>query len=681
MGKRTVEALLISVFFLIIASYSQSFSQNKDRIVIGTIRDGDTEKSSKLLELIKLEVNDLLEREYDIVWPEQYSLVSGWNSATVRTALDSLLNASGVDIIITPGVLSSSEAGLRRTDGYVKPVIAPLAVGAKLLGYPRKGIGSGRHNFNYITFVQDINSSIERFREVVDFDTLTIVVSLPFIEVFPQFHQLKELFVSDHWVVDKMILPGSNAAEALGQLDGSEEAIFLAPQFQMNDREFQALIDGFNARKLPVFSMFGRDEVEKGALCSNRPALDFQRLARRVALNVQRTLMGEDPKDIPVEFDSEESLTINMNTARMIGVKPSWAVLTEAELIGEQEADQGELLTLKQAVDEALRVNLALRSRELELESSRENISSARSNLLPQLDISTGYLRIDEDRAAASFGSQPEKTFNGSADFSQLLFSEAAWANYAIRRDIYRGQVMDRESFRLDIVQQAATAYLNVLRAGTLRRIQQNNLNLTLTNLNLARIRVEIGEASPAELYRWQSQRANARKSVIQADWGLKKAKTQLNRLLHRPLEQPFKVEDVPYDYPMLVTSDPRLDKYVDNPWDYNKFRNLVVESSLAESPELKQLDYAIAAQERLLRSKKSAFFVPNIGLKASISRRFREGGAGTEGLQLPASIPIEFPQSDRTNWNVGIAASIPLFNGGRRIAETEPGGKRPGTF
>ena len=566
MGKGTFRTFLFSVSFLLLLCFSQAFPQNKQRIVIGTITDGETEKSLKLLDLIKTEVNDLLAREYDVSWPAEYSLVSGWSSATVRSALDSLLESPEVGFIVTPGVLSSSEAGLRNVDGYPKPVIAPLAVGANLLGYPRKGIGSGRHNLNYITFVQDVNTSIERFKEVVAFDTLTLVVSRPFLEVFPQFHQLKELFESRDWVVNKMILSGTSAEEALRQLDDTDEAIFLAPQFQMNEQELKALIDGFSAKTLPVFSMFGRDEVEMGALCSNRPALDFQRLARRVALNIQRTLMGEDPKDISVEFDSEESLTINMNTARKIGVRPSWSVLTEAELIGEQEADPGDVITLREAVDEALRVNLALRSRELSLESSHENVALARSNLLPELDISSGYLRIDEDRAAASFGSQPEKTFNGSADFSQVIFSEAAWANYAIQKDLYWGQVMDRESFRLDIVQQAATAYLNVLRAETLYRIQRNNLNVTLTNLNLARIRVEIGEASPAEQYRWQSQRANARKSVIQAEWGLKTAKAQLNRILHRPLEQPFQVKDVPYNYPMFVTSDPRLDKYVDNP-------------------------------------------------------------------------------------------------------------------
>ena len=47
----------------------------------------------------------------------------------------------------------------------------------------------------------------------------------------------------------------------------------------------------------------------------------------------------------------------------------------------------------------------------------------------------------------------------------------------------------------MDIVQAAASAYLNVLRAKSIERIQKENLKLTRENLERARIRVEIGAA------------------------------------------------------------------------------------------------------------------------------------------------------------------------------------------
>ena len=66
---------------------------------------------------------------------------------------------------------------------------------------------------------------------------------------------------------------------------------------------------------------------------------NLPRLTRRVALNVQRTLLGEDPGTLPVMLEQESRLTINMATAREIGWYPTWDLLTEAKLINEEEED------------------------------------------------------------------------------------------------------------------------------------------------------------------------------------------------------------------------------------------------------------------------------------------------------------------------------------------------------
>jgi outer membrane protein len=47
----------------------------------------------------------------------------------------------------------------------------------------------------------------------------------------------------------------------------------------------------------------------------------------------------------------------------------------------------------------------------------------------------------------------------------------------------------------MDIIQAAASAYLNVLRARNIERIEKENLKLIRENLERARIRVETGVA------------------------------------------------------------------------------------------------------------------------------------------------------------------------------------------
>jgi len=145
-------------------------------------------------------------------------------------------------------------------------------------------------------------------------------------------------------------------------------------------------------------------------------------------------------------------------------------------------------------------------------------VNEARAKLMPSLDISGTYLVIDKDRADRSFGQQAERTLMGSATATQVIFSEPAWANLSIQKNLQKSREFDLEQLKLDITLEAAIAYLNVLRAKTAEKIQQENIKVTLQNLDFARVREVVGSAGPAEVYRWESEIASNRKSVIEAN-------------------------------------------------------------------------------------------------------------------------------------------------------------------
>ena len=124
-------------------------------------------------------------------------------------------------------------------------------------------------------------------------------------------------------------------------------------------------------------------------------------------MNIQKILLGTDPGAIPVAFSAGARLTINMSTVRAINIWPSWAIMNEAVLLDEQKEEIQRKLTLKSVVHEAILVNLDLAAKNYFVEAGAQNLKQARSILLPQLDISATGLLIDDDRAEASFGSQP----------------------------------------------------------------------------------------------------------------------------------------------------------------------------------------------------------------------------------------------------------------------------------
>jgi outer membrane protein TolC len=405
--------------------------------------------------------------------------------------------------------------------------------------------------------------------------------------------------------------------------------------------------------------------VQAGILATRTPDTFALQLARRIALSIQRIVGGEDAATIPVAFAAQERLAINMATARAIGAYPTWKLLTEADLIADETRSQGRQLSLEQAIREAIAANLDLAARDRAVAAGAENVNLARSILLPQVNVSLDGSLIDQDRAEALSGLLPERTVSGSASLTQVIFAEPTWANYSAERSVQEFRVHDRETLRLDIALDGAVAYLNVLRAKTLERIERDNLVLTRANLETAELRVSVGAATLSEVYRWETQIAGNRQAVIDAVAQRELTGIELNRILHRPLEEAFETIETELDDPLVISNYERLDPYINNPWSFDVFRQFVAREALEASPELQALGSLVNANERVLQSTQRSFWLPTFALDAGLTSRFAAGGAGSD----PATNPGLAAAND-LNWSLGFRLSYPLFTGLSRYAE-----------
>jgi hypothetical protein len=182
----------------------------------------------------------------------------------------------------------------------------------------------------------------------------------------------------------------------------------------------------------------GRSEVEAGLLMTTGGAeRDTDRLARRVAIMIQRIAQGEDPANFDVGFPTSQRLVVNMQTAREIGFSPRWQFLADAEQL-HAEPDGAQPLTLLGAMRAALDANPALAASRERLGSALDDVRIARSELLPALSASGVRTRIDEDRASPL--TQAEDATSVGLGFSQLIYSERAWAGYSIARSLGAAQ-------------------------------------------------------------------------------------------------------------------------------------------------------------------------------------------------------------------------------------------------
>jgi outer membrane protein TolC len=245
---------------------------------------------------------------------------------------------------------------------------------------------------------------------------------------------------------------------------------------------------------------------------------------------------------------------------------------------------------------------------------------------------------------------------------NQIIWSDRTWAGYSIEKHLQEARVGELNLVRLDVGLEAATAYIEVLRAQTRLQIQRQNLSLTRTNLERAEVRVEVGDASPSERYRWQSQIGGEQTRLVEAGVARRLAMFELNRVLYRPLEDPLELVDATIEDQFQAVVDERIDDFLDDPISLDILRDFLVQKGLAASPELQQFDAAILAAERAHTAATRSFWAPDVGLTAGLDHVFSRGG---EGSTIPPTEP------DDTSWNVGVFLRLPLLEGGARLAET----------
>ena len=664
--KHDITNKLLLILFILIAIPVKSYGLPIKRI--GIVIDGPSELNQRALSIYKKEIIAVTEGEFDVQFPTDKIIQADWTAASVRSAIDTLLSDPGVDILIALGIIGSTEVSKRRN--LNKPVIAPWVIDRGLLGLPINEKGaSGVRNLYYLARPITLSRDIQVFREIVPFNRMALLYMPIVTQLIPDVENVVQRIARERGIAIVTVPVKTSIENTLAAIPEDAQAVFVAPLLQYTQDELDHLFDGLIERKLPSFSMLGRNEVERGVLAGLTPAQNLNREARRVALTTLSILLGEDAGSLPVEFPVQEELTINMATARAIGFSPKWDVLTEADLIQEEPEVSERKLTLEEAVDESVKVNLDLLAIDRFVAAGAQDIWLAIAQLLPQAQVSLDNAYIDKDRATASFGTFPERSLSGSASVRQLIFDEPTWANVSVQKYLQRARELSRDQIRLDIIAATSIGYLNVLRAKTFEKIRKDNLNLSKSNLEIAKNRRDIGVASPAEVFRWESEISLDRIDVVDAVAQTQNAKILVNRLLNRSQGEDFETVEVGVDDPSLIVSDPRLYPYIDNPGSFSIFIDFMVNEGLNQSPEIKNIDSQIAAQDRILKSTKRAFWLPSFSFVGDITQMFADGGAGSDVI-IPQDFPLQLESVDDTEWTILLQAKFPLFRGGAKVAD-----------
>jgi len=572
-------------------------------------------------------------------------------------------NEFDADLIVTVG--GTSTKGLSKIQNLSVPVIGIGVVDPTLQDIPFTNGKSGKDNFTYILTARDLISEIRSFQKIAEFSNLTIINDPTMGKSIDplQGKALLDSLSNSLGIAVNMVPATKDVSTTIEKLD-NPSAVYMSPLLGKEDSYIQEISDYFIENEIPSFSS-SRLHVDLGILGCSSGENGRKQVIRRVAVLADGILSGTTKaSENFVALSIGEDIFLNVATARKLKLSPPFEVILTVNLVGLDDLEQKEY-SFNEIAELALQKNFDLKISYNDIDLSELDIRSNRSFILPDLSAGLTAFQINEERANAAINS-PEQSLNLDLVLTQVIYSEEALAAIKISQYLKNAAEYQTESDVLDVLLDTYAAYLNVLSAKTNLDIQRQNLENSKTNLELAKIRVDIGSANNADLFRWESEVANATQTLIEAQASLLSVKLQLNNLLANSLERDYKVKDIGLEDELFrFFKDSPISELITSPKDLNRASDFLVVESLNKNPNKKQLLENIKATERQLKLNKRLFYVPTVSLQAQVSEVLARGGAGSENPE--PGTPSFGPGIQDNSWSVAATLTYPIFTGFNR--------------
>jgi outer membrane protein len=647
--------LCLSLISLLITPSLLGAQADKPQVKVTAVFDGPSPVFDSITEDLGREIRDQLSDRFNVELVP-LSFEGDWTAAGVQRQLDEAYSDPEISVVFGFGFLSVQAVAARKT--LPKPTILPIVIEAQKQGLPQRGDVSGKRNLSYIGEAFDITDEADWLTKVAGSKHIVFLAEESQRDMLPTVTGAKELTIA---------YAEPTAEALLAAIPNAADGLIISAMRQLSIEGRRQLLDGITKRRLPNIAV-SPSWLDQGAMMSIRSPNNLARRAQRAALNLDLILEGRPAAQIHVEFEERQELLVNMQAARAVGVRLTFEVLLEADVVYEEDAAEENRIHMGFAMKDAVEHNLDLLVSEKFVDAGEEGVKVDRGPLLPQGQLQIGVVYQDPDRIFVG-GQIAEWQGTTLARGSQSLYSERAWTRFKGRKLRQEGREYGYFTDVLDIMLSSGVSYVGVLRAEAEARIQRKNIQLTREYLELARVRLEIGVANASELYRWQVTLAENQRAVVDARAFVGQTKIELNRVLNRPSERPIAPIDLPVDDAGRTTPpEDSIGKYMADPWSFEQLRAFMVREGLRNSPEARQVEAQRAAQQRIKEGRVREIWLPEFFVEGGIQHDFWRAGEGSAAPPPPNLLGI--PEPDKFGWDVGLFLAIPLSRGGSGIAD-----------
>lgn len=644
--------------FLLILTFHPSI-QSQQTLNITIVSDADENENHFFEESIKKEIRDLLSSQYRLDFTEIYS---NGNVSRITKEIENIFAQRQTDVLIGSGIISSKL--LADKNNFPIPSIASVQLTDIENSNPSNKIKvSGISNFTFINSPFSIKEGIEALKELCRCKKMAVLTNSNLSAIGISGENL----YSNQELELKWIKLEPDLKNTIPNIPNDIEGVYiLSPLSNYTAEQVNTFFNQLNERKLPSFTLLDTPMLELGAYASFASSNNLMKIPRRIAMNVEQIAEGRNPKDFLVNIETfSTQLVVNMETVNKLGKYPTWTILDNALLTNINKPNTTRTLNLKSAIAEGIQNNLGYQIESKQTQINENEIGLAKSNYLPQIDLETTGFFLDKNTVENSFGTTGDFNWTAGASFSQLILSEPALANIAIQKLLFESQQQVQKQSELDVILEVAQRYFNYMQVLSVAELQNDNIKAINQNLIIASNKQKVGYSGASDVYRWETELDLAKTELYATNAQLKSVGYQLNESLNRPIGEVFRIESSENINQLVSELDDFFVGLIENQTTLNQFSNFMVKEALGNLPEVQQIELAIAAQERLLKSNQRAFYLPTIAFGAGYDLTIETINQG--------EVPIPgFEVNNEPTWNAAFNLSIPILTGGERKFQKE---------
>ncbi|MCY1633635.1 TolC family protein [Marinifilum sp. D737] len=650
-----MKQLILLSFILLNATWINA--QNTKEYSVAILGDEYIHETDSILNRLKAEIKSVVSQEATIVFKEKYFLMNQLSQKMAKENYQTVVNTDDVDLILSFGSLNNFVIAQNKT--FPKPVILFGVINDDFIEFPEGQNTSQVKNLTYILTPKSYKKDLSEFKEMYPYKKVGIILDEYLSEIYPVKETLDKIL--GEIKSEYKLISISSADELDSQLEDID-AVYISGGLYFSKEERQRMIDMINNRNLPSFTSLDEEFSSLGVLLNTQPINELDQFFRRIALNIEAAVLGNDLSDLPIYLDVETKLLLNIETSFKINFPLKYSFLIKTNIIGNaNKLSYKKKYYLDDFVYQLLEKNLSLKASKFDINLAQQEVKLANSQYLPNLTSSVTGSHIDPDLAKVSNGSNPEFTTSGNVNIEQLLFSEQASGNIKIQKTLAAASQENYNAIEKDAILDAGVTFYNALIAKANYLINDENLRVTRKNFEIAKQNYSAGQTGKGDVLRWKSELALATQNIVNAYTNFIQAMHAINQLLNNPIN--YKI-DIKHSLVDENTEDQfnykGLIALIDDPILRSKLLKYLETVAIENAHELKSLQFNIEASERSAKLYQRSKFIPSIALQGGYNYTFSRDGKGS-------TYPTGIVGAPDGYYNVGVQLSLPIFNQNQR--------------